>query len=269
VDIISSKSKVGLSKLKEAWTFRSLLFALAWRDIKVRYVQSYLGFLWIVVNPLISLLLLNFIFGTIVEVDTQEVNSIIFTITGLAGWNYFASLVGESGNAVFQAQHMVKKIYFPRIILPLSKAITCLFELLGTFAILVVCLILFDGHISKNIVYFPIFLFLSILAGIACGIWISALTIRFRDLRFIVPVFIRIGFFLTPIAYSSSMIPKKYNFTLFVNPIAGIVDGFRWSILGIGEIGSHIYTSSALILVLLALGIILFFRMEKSVADII
>lgn len=267
--IIEAKKKISFPDFKELWKYRQLLISLAWRDIKVRYVQSYLGIIWVVLNPVINLLILSFIFGVVVKADTEGIPAILFTICGLSGWTYFSNVTSEAGNSILTAQNMVKKIYFPRIILPFSKALSSLVEFVATLLIMAILLLYYKLPLSSNFLYFPLFLMIAFMAGITAGLWISALTIRFRDVKFIVPYMVRLGLYLTPVAYSSNMVPEKFQLIYFLNPMVGVVEGFRWSILGMGSINPMVFYSLILLLILFLTGMVLFSSIEKTIADII
>ena len=269
VTIIKPKNKLFDINLREIWEYRHLLFSLAWRDIKVRYIQSFLGMAWLILKPLISLVILVFVFGRIVKVDTEGIPSVLFTISGLTLWVYFSSLLSEAGNSILGAQEMVKKIYFPRIILPLSKSISGFLEFCASLLILTIIAIYYRVDTSLSILIAPLFIVLGILFSVGIGIIISGLSIRFRDLKFVVPFIVQIGLFFTPIAYSSNMIPEKYSVLLYLNPLIGVIDGFRWSIFGSGEIASHVWFSCISIPLVFIASILIFSRVERTIADII
>lgn len=260
---------------KELYTYRELLWALTYKDIRVRYAQTVIGFLWAFLNPLFSLVILTFVFGVVASVQLnlgangQVIPHLLYTTVGLCGWTYFSETFAQAGTSIINAQQMVQKIYFPRLVLPISKALTALVDL-GVSLLLVVILLLVYGYTpSGNIVYLPFFIALVVLSGLTGGIWISALTIRFRDFQHIVPMLLRVGMYITPIAYPSSAVPQQYQLIFYLNPIAGIVEGMRWSILGGEAIHPYSYISFAVMGVLFVLGVFYFNKVEKVVADII
>lgn len=254
---------------QELWRYRELLWTLAYRDFRIRYAQTFIGIAWGVLNPLLTLVILSFVFGVVAKVPTNGTPHVIYTIVGLCAWTYFANVVAEAGQSIIGAQEMVQKIYFPRLIIPLSKAITGLIDLFIVLLILIVLLIFYQVVPSKNIIWLPLFIFLAIVSGLAGGIWLSALTIRFRDFRFITPLILRLGMFATPIAYPTAAIPEAYRFLFYLNPMAGVVDGFRWSILGSAPPSSFAWLSFAFLLVFLLGGVIYFNVVERDIADII
>lgn len=257
------------SKITEIWEYRELLWMLAWRDFRVKYAQSLLGFTWAFINPIFTLVVLSFIFGTVANVDTAGIPHVLYTLAGLCGWTFFASLAGDAGRSVLSAQGMVKKIYFPRLILPLSKILTSLID----FGIVLICLgvllLIYQYPITTQFFWLPFFIFLAVLAGVASGIWVSALTIRFRDFQHVMPLVLRVGMYATPIAFPASMVPEKYQLLFFLNPLAGVVEGMRWSLLGTNSFPPYIWLSFFILFSLFTSGWIYFSRMEQVVADII
>ncbi len=254
---------------KEIYKYRGLLWSLAWKDLRVKYAQTFIGFLWAIINPLFTLLILTFVFGVVVKVDTGEVPHVLYTIVGLCGWTYFSILLNEAGDAIISNQNMIQKIYFPRLVLPLSKAISGLIDL-GITLVLVLVLMLWYGYLpSGNLIYLPLFILLAIVSGLAGGIWVSALTVRYRDFRFVTQFIVKLGLYATPVAYASTSVPESYRFLFNLNPLVGVVEGFRWSILGTPFYREGIYFSVILIFLLLVSGIFYFNKVERIMADII
>lgn len=267
--IINAGKKSLLPDFGEIYKYRQLLFSLAWRDIRVKYAQTYIGLVWAFINPIFNLIVLSFVFGNVAQVDTEGVPQVLFTIAGLAAWTYFSTLLSEAGSSIIGAQAMIKKIYFPRLIIPLSKAISGLVDFTITMICLIIIMIYYGSFPSKNIVWLPLFLFLSLISGLGIGVLVSALSARYRDFSFVVPMFLRLGLFATPIAYSTSAIPEAYKFIYYLNPMVGIVEGFRWSLLGAGEPGFYMFYSIGVMVIMLLIGLVYFSRVEKNIADII
>jgi len=267
--VISPSGLSYLSKIKEIFEYRELLWMLAWRDFKVKYAQSLLGFAWAIIDPVFTLIILTFIFGTVAKVDTSGIPHPIYTLAGLCGWVFFSSLANDAGRSILGAQNMIKKIYFPRLILPLSKIFTSLIDLSIVLICMIILMIFYQYAPGSNILWLPFFIMIAILAGIVVGIWISALTIRYRDFKHILPLGLRLGMYATPIAYPASAVPDKYQFFFFLNPMAGVVEGVRWSLVGTGDFPIYIFGSLTLLLILLIWGLIYFNQMEKVMADII
>ncbi len=253
----------------EIFGYKQLLLSLAWRDIRVKYAQTYIGLLWTFINPVFNILILSFVFGVVAKVDTNGVPQILFTVAGLSAWTYFSTLINEAGNSIVGAQSMIKKIYFPRLVIPLSKAISGLVDLVVTLICLVIIMGFYGISPGVNAIYLPVFIILVLLSGLSAGIFVSALTTRYRDFSFIVPMIVRIGLFATPIAYAASAVPAKYKLIYFLNPMAGIVEGFRWSLLGIGNPEPYMFYSIGLLIIASIVGLYYFAKIERTMADIL
>jgi lipopolysaccharide transport system permease protein len=258
-----------IRRLVECWRYYYLLQMLGYRDIKVRYAQTYLGIAWAIINPVISVLLLYFVFGVVVKVDTLGIPPLLYTMSGICSWNYFSRVVGEAGTSIIGAQSLVKKIYFPRIIIPLSKAISALVDLLIVLLMLTVMMIFYKIDLGLQALMVIPFTLLTILAGISFGVWVSALTIRFRDFSHILPLVLRIGMFLSPIAYGASLVPQSYKWAFNLNPLTGIIEGYRWALFNTPLDIASVWISMAVILVILISGIWYFLRMDQYIADVI
>lgn len=272
---IEPKSNPFKINFSELYSYRELLSALAYRDIRVRYAQTFIGFLWAFMNPIFSLLILTFVFGIVAKVNLtpgyngQEIPHLLYTIVGLAGWTYFSEVFAQAGASIISAQQMVQKIYFPRLVIPLSKAFTGLVDLAVNFILIIIMLIIFGYNPSPNIIFLPLFILISIISGLAAGIWMSALTIRYRDFQYITPMLLRIGMFITPISYPSAAVPEQYRMFFYLNPITGIVEGLRWCILGGEALNPYTCISFVIIIILMLLGILYFNKVEKIMPDII
>jgi lipopolysaccharide transport system permease protein len=272
--IISAQQK-GLSlNLAELYHYRELLWTLTYRDIRVKYAQTTIGFLWAFLNPILTLLVLSFVFGVVAKVETtgsdgQTIPHLLYTTAGMCGWTYFSTVLAEGGNSILVAQGMVKKIYFPRLVLPLSKAITAFIDFGIIFGCMLLMMLWYGFWPSWEILYLPFFLLMAILAGLSAGIWMSALTIRFRDFQHIIPLLLRLGMYATPIAYPASAVPEKYQLFFYLNPVAGIVEGMRWSLLGGSPPAFYAYVSFAVVAVLFVLGLFYFKKVERIMADVL
>lgn len=270
ISIINANSKKILPNFSELYRYKDLFYTLAWRDFKVRYAQTTIGFLWAILQPVVTLLILSLVFGRFVGVET-EVPHILFTITGMSIWSYFSYVMTNSGNSIIASQDMVKKIYFPRLIIPLSKAVVGFIDFGISLLIMLVLMIYFGIKPSPNIWFAPLFILMGIIAALSVGIWLSALTIRYRDFQHIVPFIVQIGLYITPIAYPAEFAIKKlpsWAATIYyLNPMAGVVQGFRWSVFGGESPGNLIYVSLTIILIIFISGIIYFGRVEEEMAD--
>ena len=200
--IIEPKKGLSILNFRELYRFRELLWTLTYRDFRVKYAQTILGFVWAFINPIFTLVILSFVFGTVAKVDTGGVPHVIYTIAGMCGWTYFAKVFEQAGGSIIGAQNMVKKIYFPRIIIPTSKAITALIDFVIVLLCLAILMIVYKFPPASTIIYMPLFIIVAIVSGLTAGIWMSALTIRFRDFQHITPLLVRVGMYATPIALS-------------------------------------------------------------------
>lgn len=272
--IVIEPSKGVRLDLKEVFRYRELLWTLTYRDIRVKYAQTAVGFAWAVINPLFTLIVLSFVFGTVANVKVTgeggvAVPHVIYTIAGLCGWRYFSEVLSQAGSSIIGAQNMVKKIYFPRLVIPLSKALTAFIDFGVVLTMMIICMMIYQFPPSSNIIYFPLFFLIAVVSGLAAGIWMSALTIRFRDFQHITPLLLRVGMYATPIAYPVSEVPKEYLGIYYLNPMAGVVEGMRWCIIGGDPLNSYAYFSFVGIFILFFLGIIYFKRVERVMADIL
>lgn len=268
--IDTNKNKININ-IKELFNYRELFLILALRDIKVRYAQTSLGFFWAFLQPLFSTVIFKLIFNNVAKVNTDPIPYHIFVMSGLCVWGYFAYMVTNSGTSLIQSQHLIQKIYFPRLIIPLSKAVVGFVDFLIALFFLI-CLMIFYKFVPNlhTIIYMPIFLFMSIIAGLGIGIWLSALSIRYRDFQHVIPFSIQMGMYLTPVAYPAYLIREKFLILYFLNPMAGIVEGFRWSIIG-GPTIPIWYTlfSFCFISILFISSLFYFRKVEKIIADIV
>lgn len=267
--IIKAESSSWLPDFGELYRYRQLLFSLAWRDIRIKYAQTYIGLTWAFINPIFNLLILSFVFGKVAQVETNGVPHILFTIIGLSAWTYFSTLLNEAGTSIVGAQNMIKKIYFPRLVIPLSKAISGLVDFFITLLCLLFIMAYYQYYPSENVIWLALFLMLAILSGLAGGILISTLSARYRDFSFVVPMISRIGLFATPVAYSASSVSEQYKLLYFLNPMAGIVEGFGWSLIGSSSPEPYMFISIGIMLSLLIIGIVYFVRVDRVMADIL
>ncbi|MGE4288386.1 MAG: ABC transporter permease [Salinivirgaceae bacterium] len=267
---IDAGKKLDLFDIKELFRYKDLFFTLAYREFRVRYAQTFLGFFWAFLQPAATLLIFTFVFGRAIKVDTGAIPYPVFALSGMVAWTYFSFVVSQSGRSLINSQSMIQKIYFPRIILPLSQAMVGLIDFFITFLLLLLAMFWYGLSPSAHIWYLPFFLLMAIVAALAVGIWISALTIRYRDFMHVIPFLIQIGLYATPVAYSTLYIPEKYHLLYYsLNPMVGVVEGFRWSLIGQGSIHPYTFISMGVVLVLFVTSLIYFRKVEKVMADII
>lgn len=268
VNIFTNQPEPLFSYFRQLWDFRLLIFSLAKRDLKAKYAQTFLGVLWSVIQPLIGLLIFTFFFEKVIPIGSKiGYPYAIFAFTGMTAWYYFTYNVTQGGTSLLQGQDLVKKIYFPRLVLPLSKAMVGLADFF-TSLILLFILMLLEGFVpGSNFVFFPLFLLLNILIGLSISIWLSALTIRFRDFNHIIPYLVNFGIWLTPVFYPSTLVPKAYAHLIYLNPMAGVIDGFRWSLIGNEDFPSQYWMGFGIAALLFITGILYFRKVEEGLTD--
>lgn len=268
--IIENKKGINLrQRVKELTDYRELLMTLAYRDFRVKYAQTVLGLLWAIIEPLFSAIILSLIFNKIAGVNTFGVNPVLFGLSGMMVWNYFANVIHQGSNSLILAQNMVKKIYFPRIIVPASKAIASLPDLLITIVFTLIFYFTVFDDITLNLLFLVLFILMTIIVSLSLAVWFSAMNIRYRDFQHVVPFVTRIGLFLTPVAYSSIDIPENYRWIFFINPLTGVIEAIRWSMFNLSVNWSLFSISLVVALFFLITGFLYFNKLEKSIADII
>lgn len=269
--IDASKTKL-LPNFRELYRYRDLFVTLSWRDFRVRYAQTSIGILWAVVQPVITIFILSLVFTELAGVKTP-VPGPLFIAAGMAVWSYFSFVMTNSGDSIISSQDMIKKIYFPRLIIPLSKAVVGLIDLGISILILIILMIYYneDVTLTGNAWMAPLFILMGMIAALGVGIWLSALTVRFRDFKHVVPFMVQIGLYITPIAYPSTFVTEKLPTwaanLYFLNPMAGVIQGFRWSLFGGEAPGTFTWISLAMILFIFVTGILYFTKVEKTMAD--
>ena len=257
-------------ELGDLWEYRELLFFLVWRDVKVRYKQTALGVAWAVLQPLMATLIFSIFFGRLARMPSDGVPYPVFAYVAMVPWQYFANALTESSNSLVASQNVIKKVYFPRLMIPLGSVIAGLVDFCFAFIVLIGMMYHYGIAPGRSIFLFPVFLLLAIATALAAGLWLSALNVQFRDVKHTIPFLTQFWMFMTPVVYPASIIPPKWRLWYGLNPMAGVVDGFRWSILGrAGHPGAMIWVSAAAVIVLLAGGYLYFRKMETSFADIV
>ncbi|MFT5617392.1 MAG: lipopolysaccharide transport system permease protein [Arenicella sp.] len=271
--VIDANKKGIRLNLRELLKYKDLFLTLAYRDLRVRYAQTFLGFLWAFLQPITTLVILFVVFGRVAKIDTGGVPYPIFAMCGMSAWTYFAFVMNQSGTSIISSQNMIKKIYFPRLIIPLSKAVVGFVDFAITFLLVIILMLIYQFQPSWNIVYLPIFIIITIISALGVGIWLSALTIRYRDFQHIVPFMVQFGLYTTPVAYPASTVvdtlPKWASIIYFMNPMAGVVEGFRWSLIGGNPPSELAYVSFAVIFIIFVSGLFYFRKVEKVMADIV
>lgn len=256
--------------LRELWSYHELLFFLVWRDIKVRYRQTVLGVLWAILQPLFTMIIFSVIFGNFAKLPSEGVPYPIFTYTALLPWHLFSNALSSSSGSVVGESRLVSKIYFPRLIIPLSSVGTGIVDFMLSFLILIGMMIFYGVSFSWKLAAMPIFILLALLSALAVGLWLSALNVKYRDVRYTVPFLVSAWMYATPVAYSATLVPEKWRTLYGLNPMVGVVEGFRWMLLDKPFPDMRMFiVSIAAILVLFISGLAYFKRMENYFADVI
>ncbi len=257
--------------LKDLWEYRELFLFLSWRDILVRYKQAVLGVLWSVLRPLLTIVIFTLVFGRLAKLPSQGVPYAILVFAAMLPWQLFASSLSESSNSLLGNANLISKIYFPRLIIPVSSIMASLLDFLISLALLLGLTAWYHCLPDGRILFVPIFLLLALLLALGCGFWFSALNVKYRDFRYIVPFIVQFGLYISPVGFSSGIIPGRWRLLYSLNPLAGIIDGFRWSLLrGRAEVyWPGFWLSLLLVLLIFVSGLIYFRRTERYFADII
>jgi lipopolysaccharide transport system permease protein len=253
----------------ELWRYRELVLFYAIRDIKVRYKQTLLGAAWAILQPLLTMVVFSIFFGKLAGVPSDGIPYPIFAYCGLVPWQLFAYGLTQSSNRIVEDAQVISKVYFPRLIVPLASVIAGLVDFAIAFGALVVMMLYYNIIPSWAMLTLPLFTLLALIAALAVGLWLSALNVKYRDVRYTIPFLAQFWLFVTPVAYSSSLVPHKWQGLYGINPMAGVVNGFRWALLGKTPPGPILFVSIIATAVLLIGGLFYFRRMEKSFADII
>ncbi len=257
--------------LRDLWIYRELVYFLTWRDLKVRYKQSVLGVLWAIIKPFMTMIVFTIFFGTLAKLPSDGVPYPIWSYTGLLPWEFFAAALSVSARSMLTSGSMVSKIYFPRIIVPLSSVFANLVDFLIAFVILIGMMLFYHITPTINMIWLPAFLLLAVITALGVGLWFSALLVMYRDINYMLPFITQLWMFISPVVYASSTIPEKWRVLYSLNPMAGVVEGFRWAMLGTQQSISPlmIAISSGIAILLFVSGLFFFRRMERVFADMI
>jgi lipopolysaccharide transport system permease protein len=255
--------------LRDLWKYRELIYFLTWRDVKVRYKQTLLGATWAILQPLLTMVIFSIIFGELAQLPSEGFPYPIFTYTALLPWQLFAFSLANSSNSLVGSQNLVSKVYFPRLVIPIASVLPALVDFGISFVVLAGMMAFYGVAVTSRILFLPAFLLFALFTALAVGIWLSALNVEYRDVRYVVPFLTLFWQYATPVAYSSTLIPEKWRLVYGLNPMTGVVEGFRWALLGRGDVGSLLWASLAIVVLLLVSGLAYFRRMEASFADVI
>ena len=254
----------------ELWQYRELLYFLIWRDVKVRYKQTLLGAAWAIIQPFFMMVVFSLFFGRLAGVPSDGIPYPVFTFCGLLPWQLFAHALTESSNSLVGSQHLITKVYFPRLVIPIAAVLGGGVDFMIAFVILIGMILYFGIVPSWAIVTLPGFLLLALMSALACGLWLSALNAQYRDVRHTINFLVQFWLFVTPVVYPSSLIPEKWRPLYGLNPMAGVVEGFRWALLGKSNPPGPMLWVSVLVVVLMFVGGLFYFRrMEQEFADVV
>lgn len=256
--------------LREVWRFRELLYFLVWRDIKVRYKQTALGAMWIILQPVVSMVVFSLLFGGLLKVPSGDVPYPVFAYAALLPWNYFAGSLNRSGTSLVGSANLITKVYFPRLIIPIGSVLSGLVDFCIAFLVLIALLAYYGVAPGWGVILLPGFLLLALLTALGFGLWLAALNVQYRDINHLIPFLVQMWMYATPVIYGSSLIPERFRFLLALNPMTGVVEGFRWALTGQSSApGVMFAVSIGIVLAVLIGGLMFFRRTERTFADII
>lgn len=265
-------------RLDEVWQFRELFYFFIWRDIKVRYKQTVLGAAWAIIVPFMNMVVFSLFFGRLADMPSDDIPYPLWNFAALVPWQFFTNGVNNSANSLVTNANMIKKIFFPRLVLPTAAALSGIVDFFLAFLVLLLMILIysvfniagFSFSLTLNVLWLPFFLLLAITTSLGVGLWLSAMNVQFRDVRHVVPFLVQFWLFATPIAYPSSLIPEPWRVVYGINPMAGVVEGFRWALLNTDSPpGLMLAVSTITSLILLVSGAYYFRRAEKTFADVV
>jgi homopolymeric O-antigen transport system permease protein len=254
----------------ELWDFRELVYFFVWRDIKIRYKQTAIGAAWAVLQPLLTMLIFSLFFGKLAHIPSEGLPYPVFYYSALLPWMYFAAALQNAANTIVDNQRLVTKVYFPRLALPLSSVLSGLVDFGISFLMFIVIMIYYGIHPGVAVLWLPVFLLLAVLTALGVGLWLSALNAIYRDVRYVLPFLVQFWMFASPVAYPSTLVPAKWRWLYALNPLAGVIEGFRWSLTGRGNPpGRMLVVSSVMVVAILLGGLGYFQKMETTIADVV
>ncbi len=256
--------------LRELWRYRELIYFLAWRDVKVRYKQTALGVAWVVLQPLIAVAIFTFVFGNLARIPSDGASYALFAYAGLVPWTYFATATASASGSLVANTNLVSKVYFPRLVIPLAGVAAGFVDLAINLVLLLVLLLVSGVSLTPAVLFVPLLVAVTVLTALSVSIWLSALDVQYRDVRYAIPFVIQVWMFATPVVYPASLLPERWRVLAGLNPMAGVVEGFRWALLGKTEPpGPVMAVSLGVVLVVLVTGLFYFRRMERTFADVV
>jgi len=270
ITLIKPSKGWGSLNLRELWIYRELVYFLTWRDLKVRYKQTALGAGWAVLQPVLSMVVFTIFFGQLLNVPSEGVPYPIFSYAALLPWGVFAKALNDTGRSLVSNRSMLTKIYFPRMVIPLASVFSSLADFLIAFVVMLGLMYYYQIAPTSNIWTLPLFLLLAVITALGVGLWLSAMNVLYRDIGYMIPYITQLWFYLTPIVYPASKVPEQWQFFYALNPMVGVVEGFRWALLGTADAPSPMIAVSAFIsLALFVTGMFYFRRMERTFADMV
>jgi homopolymeric O-antigen transport system permease protein len=256
--------------LRDLWTYRELLYFLAWRDIKVRYKQTVIGALWAILQPVLTMIVFSLIFGRAAGLSSDGYPYPIFVFTALLPWQLFSTAATQSSASIVTNQQLVTKVYFPRLIIPVASTLAPIVDFFMSFVVLIALMAYYHIVPTIWVITLPLFLGLALATALGTGLWLTALNARYRDVQYTIPLLMQLWFFLTPVVYSTTILPGRFEFLYGLNPMVGVVQGFRWALLGSApHVGALTILGFAMTLVLLVTGAAYFRRTERVFADLV
>jgi lipopolysaccharide transport system permease protein len=256
--------------IKELWAYRELLYFFVWRDIKVRYKQTAIGAAWAVLQPVLAMLVFSLFFGVLAKIPSQGLPYPVFYYCALLPWLYFSTSMQAATNIVVDQQRVITKVYFPRVVLPIASVLSGLLDFAISFVVFLGMMLYYRMIPTIAVIWLPAFLLLAVLTALGVGLWLSALNAMYRDVRYVVPFLVQFWMFASPVAYPSSLVPVKWRWLYGLNPMAGVIEGFRWALTGHGHPPSVLLAASSLAVILLVLsGLVYYHAMEGTIADVV
>ena len=256
-----------LTQIAEVWAYRELLYFLIWRDIKVRYKQTVLGAAWAILQPVLAMVVFTIFFGRLAKLPSDGIPYPVFAMAALVPWTYFATALASGSQSVVASQHVLSKVYFPRLLVPIAAVLGPLVDFAIAFAVLLALMLWYGIVPGLPVLWLPALVVLAILTAATGSVWLSALNVQYRDVRYVVPFLIQIWMFATPVPYSASIVPERWRLLYALNPMVGVIEGFRWALVGGRSPGAITLVSAVAVLVLLAVGVAYFRRLEGTFAD--
>lgn len=269
-ELVLEAGKTEKQYFKDIWHYRELFYFLAWRDILVRYKQTVIGVLWAVLRPFLTMIVFTVVFGKIAKLPSDGIPYPLLVFSAMLPWQFFSSALVESSNSLIVNSNMISKVYFPRLVMPTSAVIVSFADFVVSFLILAGVMIWYQYVPSINIIFLPCFILIAFMASLGAGLWLCALTVKYRDFKYIVPVIVQLGLYISPVGFMSKIIPENYRLLYSLNPMVGVIDGFRWAILGNTEIYlPGFFLSLVTVIITFVSGIWYFRKTEKTFADVI